>query len=166
MSSKNPASPSSSFVSSGKLILIGLAAGFAATAVKTLCEIISPPRPPGVPSPLGNAIDAVAMGVTGHPLPESTKTLAEPAVHFLFGMAAGGAYALLVRKFPVVRAGYGTLYGFSFWLFAHEIALPLMDLSPTPAQMTLWEQGNEFVSHLAFGAALEFTRRVGLWKLA
>lgn len=146
--------------------LIGLAAGFLATAVKTLCETISPPRAPGMPSPLGNAIDAVAMLATGHPLPEATKHWAEPVVHFLFGMGAGLVYALLVRKIPLVRLGYGALYGIGFWLFAHEITLPLMHLSPTPAQMTLWEQGNEFVSHIFFGVSLEFARRFAVRKLA
>ncbi len=150
----------------GKIFLLGLGAGLFATAVKTLCEIISPPRAPGVPSPLGNAIDAVAMGLTGHPLAQETMKVAEPVVHFLFGMAAGGVYAVLVRKIPLVKAGYGAVYGIGFWLVAHEIVLPLMHLSPTPAQMTLWEQGNEFVSHIFFGLALEFARRFGVRKLA
>lgn len=34
-----------------------------------------------------------------------------------------------------------------------------MGLSPTPAQMTLWEQGNELVTHIVFGVVLEFVRR-------
>lgn len=163
MNSKNP---DSSAISAGKTILIGLAAGLLATGVKTLCEIISPPRGPHVPSPLGNAIDAVSANLTGQRVSEGTMHLAEPTVHFLFGMGAGGVYALLADKIPLVRAGYGTLFGFSFWLLAHEIALPLMGLSPTPAQMTFWEQGNELISHLVFGAALEFFRRLGVRKLA
>ncbi len=146
--------------------LIGLAGGLIATAVKTLCETISPPRAPGVPSPLGNVIDAVAMLTTGHPLPEATKHWAEPVVHFLFGMGAGAVYALLVRKIPLVRLGYGALFGIAFWLGVHEIILPLMNLSPTPAQMTLWEQGNEFVSHIFFGLSLEFARRFFVRKAA
>lgn len=81
-------------------------------------------------------------------------------------MGAGAVYALLVRKIPLVRLGYGALYGIGFWLFAHEFILPLMHLSPTPAQMTLWEQGNEFVSHIFFGLSLEFARRFAVRKLA
>lgn len=166
MNSKNFSSEPTSPIGLGKMIIVGLVAGLVATGVKTLCEIVSPPRPPGVPSPLGNALDAASIGLTGHPIPEATKSFAEPAVHFLFGMAAGVAYVALARKIPVLRAGYGALFGFSFWLLAHEIALPLMDLSPTPAQMTLWEQGNELVSHIIFGATLEFVRRLGLRKWA
>ncbi len=162
MKLKNLSASNTSQPGLGKIILIGLAAGFAATAVKTLCEIIAPPRGPGIPSPLGNTLDAVSIGLTGHLMPEETKSWAEPVVHFLFGMAVGGVYAVLAQKLPFVRAGYGAIYGFSFWLFAHEIGLPLMGLSPTPAQMTLWEQGNELISHIIFGVALEFARRVSL----
>lgn len=99
------------------------------------------------------------MGITGHPVDEPTKKILEPIVHFVFEMATGGAYPVLVREFTLVRAGYGALFGICFWLGAHEIGLPSMNLSPTPAQMTLWEQGNEFVAHIFFGFALEFARR-------
>ncbi len=166
MKSRNSEDVNGSEVGFVKLILIGLAAGFAATAIKTVCELISPPRAPGVPSPLGNAINAVAMGLTGHPLPEETLKVAEPVVHFIFGMGAGAVYALLVKKIPLTRLAYGTVFGIGFWVVAHEIVLPLMGLSSTAAQMTLWEQGNEFVSHILFGVALEFTRRFGVRKLA
>lgn len=40
MNSKNLSSSDRSASGFGKLILVGLAAGFAATVVKTLCEII------------------------------------------------------------------------------------------------------------------------------
>lgn len=159
MNSPSFPSSKSASIGIGRLFLIGLGAGFFATVIKTVCELISAPRAPGVPSPLANAIDAVAMGITGHPVDEPTKKILEPIVHFVFGMATGGVYAVLVREFTLVRAGYGALFGICFWLGAHEIGLPLMNLSPTPARMTLWEQGNEFVSHIFFGFALEFARR-------
>lgn len=147
----------------GKALVIGFAAGLVASGVKTICEKIAPPRPPGVPSPLGNALDAASIGITGHPMSDEAKAVAEPVVHFLFGAGAGAVYAMIERKVPPVRAGYGLLFGLSFWLFAHEITLPAMGLSPTPAQMSAWEQGNEFVSHGIFGLAVEFVRR-WLWR--
>ncbi len=143
----------------GKAIVIGFAAGLVASGVKSLCELIAPPRPPGVPSPLANALDAAAMSATGAPMSEAAKSIAEPVVHFLFGAVAGSVYVAVARQAPVLRAGYGAFFGFSFWLLAHEIALPLMGLSPGPAQMTLWEQGDELVTHMIFGVTLEFTRR-------
>ncbi|MDQ3119197.1 MAG: DUF1440 domain-containing protein [Verrucomicrobiota bacterium] len=142
-----------------KVIAIGFIGGLVASGVKSLCELIAPPRAPGVQSPLGNALDAMAMGLTGEAMPEAAKAIAEPAMHFLFGAGAGAVYAVLARKLPLATAGYGALFGFVFWLLLHEIALPLMGLSPTPAQMTLWEQGNELVTHIVFGVVLEFVRR-------
>lgn len=149
-----------------QVIVIGFIGGLVASAVKTLCETIAPPRAPGVQSPLGNALDAASMTLTGEAMPEATKSFAEPAVHFLFGAVAGSVYLVTARKIPLVRAGYGALFGFSFWLLVHEIALPLMNLSPTPAQMTLWEQGNELVTHVIFSVVLEFVCRALLRKWA
>ncbi len=148
-----------SMVSLGKAIVIGFVGGLVASGVKTLCEVISPPRPPGVQSPLGNGLDVAAMALTGEPCPESVKSIAEPAVHFFFGAMAGVVYVLVSEKLPVLRAGRGVLFGVLFWLGLHEIALPLMGLSPSPAQMTVWEQGNELVTHVIFGVVLEFVRR-------
>lgn len=142
-----------------KVILIGFVGGLIAAGAKTICELVAPPRAEGVPSPLGNALDAISIGVTGEPMPEGTKSIAEPALHFLFGAGAGAVYTLLERKLPLIRAGSGVFFGFVFWLLLHEIALPLMGLSPTPAQMTLWEQGNELVTHIVFGVVLESVRR-------
>ncbi len=160
-------SPShSSGVGLGKAIVIGFAAGLVATGAKTLCELVAPPRGPGVQSPLANALDAASISLTGEAMPEGAKSFAEPAAHFLFGALAGSAYVAIERKFRLVRLGYGAFFGFAFWLLVHEIGLPLVGLSPTPAQMTLWEQGNELVTHIVFGVVLEFTRRALLRKWA
>ena len=142
-----------------KVILIGFIGGLIASGAKSICELIAPPRAEGVQSPLGNALDAMSMAVTGEPMGEGLKSIGEPALHFLFGAGAGAVYALIERKLPLIRAGYGVLFGIVFWLLLHEIALPLMGLSPTPAQMTLWEQGNELVTHIVFGVVLEAVRR-------
>ncbi|MBA3497393.1 MAG: DUF1440 domain-containing protein [Gemmatimonadales bacterium] len=141
----------------GRVILSGLIAGLVATGAKTLCEVISPPRPPGVLSPLGNALDAVSLSLTG--MPDRAKAVSEPAVHLLFGTLAGGAFAGIERHVPQIRAGYGALFGVSFWLLVHEGVLPWLGLSPTPAQMTVREQRNELVSHTVFGVVLESVRR-------
>lgn len=152
-------SPSRRPLTLGKAFGFGLVAGLVGTGMKTLCEVISPPRPPGVESPLGNAINAVSRGLTGHPLQDSLKSVAEPVVHFGFGAVAAAIYVIISERFPLLRTGCGALFGFLFWLGLHEIALPLMGFSPSPAQMSLWEQGNELVSHIIFGVAVELVRR-------
>ncbi len=154
----------SSGISLGKVVVAGFVGGLVATGAKSLCEVISPPRPPGVPSPLGNALDAVSIRRRGMPAP--AKAWSEPAVHFLFGALAGGAYAGIERTMPLIRAGHGAFFGGSFWLLVHEGALPWMGLSPTPAAMTVREQGNELVSHIVFGVVLESVRRALLRKWA
>ncbi len=150
----------------GAAIIAGLIGGLAATGVKTLCEIVSPPRAPGVESPLGKALGIVSVQMTGHDVPEAIKPIAEKAVHWFFGTLAGGVYGAVAEKFPAITAGYGSLFGFSFWVVVHEIALPLMGCSPSPALMTWTEQGNEMVSHVLFGVTLEFVRRNLRRKLA
>ncbi len=92
-------------------------------------------------------------------MPEGAKSIAEPALHFLFGAGAGVVYAVIAQKMPLICASYGAFFGFIFWILLHEIALPLMGFSPTPAEMTLWEQGNELATHIVFGLVLEFVRR-------
>ncbi|PZR77626.1 MAG: hypothetical protein DLM52_04095 [Chthoniobacterales bacterium] len=146
-----------------KAIAVGIVAGIAATAVKILCEAISAPRPPGVNSPLLNGLDIMSVKMTGSQLLETVKPMAEKTAHWFFGVSAGCVYAVLAEKFSAIRAGRGVLFGVAFWLGLHEVALPLMGWSPTPAKMTQWEQGNELFSHCFYGLTLELVRR-GLRK--
>ncbi len=150
----------------GQSLLYGVIGGLVATGVKTICELIAPPRPPGVESPLGNMLNAASLAATGEPMSESVKPFAEPAVHFIFGAVAAGVYAVVAQKLPVLRAGRGALFGFLFWLGAHEIGLPLFGFSPTPAQMSWWEQGNELVTHVIYGVVVESVLRGLARKLA
>ncbi|MBA3651972.1 MAG: DUF1440 domain-containing protein [Chthoniobacterales bacterium] len=161
-----PPSSSRDPLSAGKAIVYGLIAGLVGTGVKTICELISPPRAPGVVSPLGKVIDSVSVLTTGEPMTQSLRAMTEPVVHFGFGAITGAVYVIVSERFPILRAGYGALFGFLFWLGVHEILLPVAGFSASPAQMTLWEQGNEFVSHIFFGVAVEAVRRGLARKLA
>lgn len=145
--------------------LAGLAGGVVGTGVKTLCEIISPPRMPGEWSPLGKGIGVVMVALTGHDLPEPAQHMAENIVHWIFGSSAGVVYALLAEEFTWVTIGYGAAFGVAFWVTFHEILLPLIGWSGTPAVMTFHEQINELISHILYGIALELTRRVIVKKL-
>jgi putative membrane protein len=160
------ASPARGSLSIAQALLYGSVAGFVATSVKTICELIAPPRAPGVESPLANLLNSASVAATGGPLTESAKTVAEPTVHFAFGIGAAAVYAVVSQKLPVLRAGRGALFGFLFWLGFHEIGLPLFGFSPTPAQMSLWEQGNELVTHIVYGMVVEQVLRTVARKLA
>lgn len=153
-------------LSLGQAFVFGFIGGVVATGIKTIVEKISPPRPPGIDSPLGNMIESASRSLTGEPLTQSMKALAEPVVHFGFGAVSAGLYVVVSERFPILRAGCGSLFGFLFWLGAHEIVLPLAGFSPSPAEMSLWEQGNELVSHVLYGVVVELVRRGLARKLA
>ncbi len=154
-----PPAPRRDPIGTGKAIVIGLIAGLVASGVKTICELISPPRLPGDLSPLGKMIDYASVVATGEPMAESARKLTEPFVHFGFGAAAAAVYVVVSERFPILRAGCGSLFGVLFWLSVHEILLPLAGFSASPAMMTFREQGNEFVSHIIFGVTVELVRR-------
>jgi len=163
---KTSSSAAPSVLSLGKALFYGFVGGVVATGVKTLCELIAPPRPPGVESPLANMLNATSIAATGDPISESLKALAEPSVHFIFGAVTAAVYAAVSQKFPALRAGCGALFGFLFWLGAHEIGLPLAGFSPSPAEMSWWEQGNELVTHVIYGVVVESVLRGLARKLA
>ena len=144
----------------GKAAVAGLVGGVVGTAAKTVCEIISPPRPPGTLSPLGNGINAISNFFAGHVPTEAHLKTSEMLSHWGFGVGTGIAYALIAEVLPVATLGWGLAFGAVFWVVAHETVLPLIGWSPSPLSMSLWEQGNEFVSHLVYGVAVELTRRV------
>lgn len=153
-------------LSVGQALLYGVAAGVVATGIKTICELIAPPRLPGELSPLGKMIDYGSVLATGEPMTESARKLTEPFVHFGFGAASAAVYVVVSERFPILRAGCGSLFGVLFWLGVHEIFLPLAGFSASPAVMTVREQGNEFVSHILFGVTVELVRRGLTRKLA
>ena len=142
-----------------KSALAGAVAGLVGTGVKTLCELIAPPRAPGVLSPLGNGINAVSNFFAGGPMADAPLHTTEMVVHWAFGIAIGVVYAVVAEWKPVVTVGYGLAFGLAFWVLAHETVLPLIGWSPTPLEMTLWEQGNELVTHCLFGVVVELARR-------
>ncbi len=92
-------------------LLYGALAGLVGTGVKTIAELIAPPRAPGVESPLANVLNSASVAATGGPLSESVKTIAEPTVHFVFGIGTAAVYAVVSQKVPVLRAGRGRRSG-------------------------------------------------------
>ena len=52
------------------------------------------------------------------------------------------------------------LYGTLVWLMADEIGLPLTRLAPTPRETPLRLHAYALAGHLAYGLALEQTRRM------
>lgn len=83
--------------------------------------------------------------------------LGDDAVMVHYGMAAamGAAYGALRGPIPTIAAGWGLFYGTALWLAADITIGPALGLSRAPWDYPGWVNQSAFVSHLAYGAALE-----------
>lgn len=107
-----------------------------------------------------NAVEKFQGMVSGRPLPEGERQVAGNLLHYGFGALLGAVYELAGRRFPEVRAGYGTVYGGGVAIIADEMLVPAAGLSPPPTQASASSHFYGFVSHLVFGVALEGSRRL------
>lgn len=106
------------------------------------------------------AAEAVSEGVLGHALTENEKAWAGPAVHYAFGSSVGAAYGALAEAAPRVTAGAGLPFGVAFWAVADEGAVPALGLSAPPWEHPPSTHVYALASHLIFGLAAEFVRRL------
>lgn len=107
--------------------------------------------------------EVIARHVPGVDSPQSRRFVGS-LVHYGFGAAAGLAYAAALQKAPPsarrwLTSGRGLLYGTIVWLLADEIGLPMTGLAPTPRQTPARLHAYALAGHLAYGLALEQTRR-------
>jgi hypothetical protein len=81
--------------------------------------------------------------------------------HYGFSAAAGVGYMLIADRAPVLRRGYGGLYGALVWLTADEGVMPALRLSRSPAELRPGIHVYSMAGHWIYGAALEAVRRAG-----
>lgn len=159
-----------------KNVMLGIAGGLAGSWVmnrsqEAMAKVSKPAangsgeQPPAEPATIRTA-DKLAETVTGTPLPENKKKLADPVVHYAFGALVGGIYGGLISKAPLITLGAGTLYGAAVWLLADEIAVPALGLSGPPRQYPVSKHLQALGAHLAYGLAAESVRRAGVKILA
>jgi putative membrane protein len=141
-----------------KGLVAGLIGGLVATAVKSVAERIYPPRVHGEPEPPEVLAEKVSEKVAGHPLDESSKTVAGEAIHWGFGAAAGAFYGVLAEFYPAATAKEGASFGLALMTLTHESALPAMGLSAPPEEQTTREHTSEATTHLIWGVAAERVR--------
>jgi putative membrane protein len=137
-----------------KGLLAGAIGGLVATAVKTMAEKIYPPRTHGEPEPP----DVAAEKLAGHPLDDTTKTLASESIHWVFGAAAGAFYGVLAEVYPAVTAKSGATFGLTLMSLTHEGALPALGLSEDHEDQTLRERTSEGATHILYGVVTEKVR--------
>lgn len=113
----------------------------------------------GKPSTV-KAANRAAETLTDSPLPKRKEPAGGVAVHYAFGAFLGAVYGVAGRRFPVIRARFGTAYGAAVALLADELAVPLTGLGPTPDKTSPALHVYGVASHLIFGAGLEAASRM------
>ncbi|WP_426000464.1 DUF1440 domain-containing protein [Caulobacter sp. DWR1-3-2b1] len=104
------------------------------------------------------AADKVSQAVAGKVVPDQAQTAASAGVHYVTGAALGAVYGVAAEFAPATTFGFGGLYGSATWLVLDEGLSPALGLAPRPGDVAAADHAYALVSHLVFGAALEFTR--------
>jgi uncharacterized membrane protein YagU involved in acid resistance len=102
----------------------------------------------------------ISESVFDHKLTHREKKIVGPAMHYGFAVAMGAAYGALAEVSELITAGFGTFYGTLVFIGADEVAVPALDLSPFPQNVSLDKHAYGWASHVVYGAALEGSRRV------
>ncbi len=97
---------------------------------------------------------AAYRAVTGDEPAREARPWLGSAAHYGFGAGAGMCYALFAGRAPVIRAGFGTLYGTLVWAFADEGVVPALGLSRGPRQLPAGVHLYSLCGHWVYGATL------------
>lgn len=106
------------------------------------------------------AASAVATGILRRDLEPQQRRKAGAMTHYAFGAAVGGFYGAIAEVSPMVHTGSGIPYGIAVWVAADEVAVPALGLSKKPVAYPPSTHMNALFSHIVFGIALEWVRRV------
>ena len=104
---------------------------------------------------------AVFETVAGHEPAPQAKPLVGVAAHYGLGATAGLLYAVLARRMPALRAGYGTFYGTLVWAIADEGIVPALGLSRKARDLSPGIHAFALGGHFAYGATLECVTAAG-----
>lgn len=140
-------------------ILAGLLAGAAMNGFQALVGAASGGTEGDAEPTTVRAADKAVRAVTGAPLAEPLRGLADPVVHYTLSAALGLAYGLLAETSAPARTGFGSGFGLATAALLDEAAVPAFDLAPPPAETPLSTHLFGIASHLVFGLGLEAARR-------
>jgi putative membrane protein len=103
--------------------------------------------------------DAVVSTVTGgEHLTWKQRQKAGPIVHYAFGGMVGAVYGGLAEIWPGIRGGCGTTFGAILFTGADLIAVPVLNLGPSPEDQPATAQAAPLAAHLVYGVATELVR--------
>ncbi|MGH9581791.1 MAG: DUF1440 domain-containing protein [Bryobacteraceae bacterium] len=113
---------------------------------------------PAAEDPTAKVARQVASYLGYRSLSEATAKSAGTAVHYLFGSSMAAFYGALAECSPSIAEGEGLPFGFSVWLGAHVIALPVLGLAPAVTRSAPSSELAELLSHLIYGGVTELAR--------
>jgi uncharacterized membrane protein YagU involved in acid resistance len=148
-------------------LLAGIGAGIAMNQVFKIWRAFEKRMPPAEAARgagLGEepATVKTAEGILG-PLPAEEKPIAGSLTHYAFSGLLGAIYGAASAVEPRIRAGHGLAYGAVVWLFADELALPLLRLGSWRAPLVTHVRG--LVAHLVYGASVDAFMRIAQSRL-
>jgi uncharacterized membrane protein YagU involved in acid resistance len=94
----------------------------------------------------------------GKTLPKDKKKTAGQAVHYTFGTLMGIVYGVSAELVPDATIGAGTAFGTLLFFGADEVAVPALQLSPTPADTPATDHLQHWAAHVVYGGSLELVR--------
>jgi putative membrane protein len=106
------------------------------------------------------AADAIVHTATGDHLSQAEKEAGGPIVHYAFGALTGGVYGGLAEYSSRVKAGFGTSFGGILFGTADMLAVPALNLGPSPSDQPASALATPFAAHIIYGATTEFVRRI------
>lgn len=105
--------------------------------------------------------DAIVSTATGgRHLSWEGREKGGPVVHYAFGGLMGGIYGGLAEIFPAVRSGFGTAFATALFSGADLIAVPVLQLGPSPSEESVAAEASPLAAHLVYGVSTELVRRI------
>lgn len=105
------------------------------------------------------AASAISQMLFHHQLTPEQKTIAGPAMHYLFGATMAATYSVVVEYWDTARVGWGLPFGAAVWLGAHVITVPALGLSEPITHSAPAAEAVEAAAHLVYGAVVEAIRQ-------
>jgi uncharacterized membrane protein YagU involved in acid resistance len=106
------------------------------------------------------AAEDIVHTATGRHLSYPEEQKAGPIVHYAFGALTGGLYGGLAEYSSVVTSGFGTSFGGILFSVADFLAVPALNLAPSPMDQPASAQASPFAAHFVYGVSTELVRRM------
>lgn len=105
------------------------------------------------------ADSVVEFTTGGRHLSHEGKEKGGPIVHYSYGALVGGLYGALTELWEAPRAGLGSVFGAVLFSAGDLVAVPALQLGPSPTEQPASALTNPFLSHIVYGVTTELSRR-------